>query len=139
VSADNAEIVRNAFEAFNEGDWDRALRDCHDDVEWVNLRERNIDQPASLHGREQIRSFWDDFFGIWDSSTMDLVEVEDHGDRVLIGVHFESHGQASGVPIVLDYYAVYEFRDGRIARIENVATREQAEERLSQPSPSSHE
>jgi ketosteroid isomerase-like protein len=72
---------------------------------------------------------------------MKLVEVESHGDRVLVGVHFESRGGASGVPIELDYFGVYEFRDGLIARIENFATREEAMERaeLDQRSPSSHE
>jgi ketosteroid isomerase-like protein len=126
MSEQNVEIVRRAFEAFNAGDWDSALKDAHDDVEWVNLVERNIDQPASFHGRDEIRRFWDEFFGVWDSCEMQLIEVEAHGDRVLAEVHFEAHGQASGVPIVLDYFALYAFRDGLIARIENYATREEA-------------
>jgi uncharacterized protein len=141
MSERNADIVRRSFEAFNKGDWDGALSVCHGDIEWVNLVERNIDQPASFHGRDEIRRFWDEFFGVWDSSEMQLVELETHGDQVLLRVHFESHGQASGVPIVLDYFAVYAFRDGLIARIENYSTREEALRAVGtdQPAPSSHE
>jgi ketosteroid isomerase-like protein len=141
MSRDNVEIVRRAFEAFNDGDWDRSLTDAHDDVEWVNLIGRNLDQPARLRGRDEIQRFWGDFFGVWDSSVMKLVEVESHGDHVLVRAHFESRGGASGVPIKLDYFGVYEFRDGLIARIENYETREEAVQRaeLDQPWPSSHE
>jgi ketosteroid isomerase-like protein len=70
VSEQNVEIVRRAFEAFNEGDWDSGLKDAHDDVVWLNLVKRNLDQPASFHGRDEIRRFWDEFFGVWDSAEM---------------------------------------------------------------------
>jgi ketosteroid isomerase-like protein len=142
MSQRNVEIVRLAFEAFNEGDWDRALVYGREDIVWVNLVGQNFDQPESVRGRDQVRRFWESFFDVWDSSAMELVEtVPGRDGRVLAEVRFEAHGEGSGVPVVLDFCQVYVINDGFIARIENYATRKEAVEAagLDQPGSSSQE
>ncbi|MEK6252932.1 MAG: nuclear transport factor 2 family protein [Actinomycetota bacterium] len=124
----NIELVLRAFEAFNRGDWEAATN-VPEDFVWINDAEtvRMTGTPRQATGPDELREFWRAFFGLWDEWQMVPGEpVEDDSGHVFIPVHFSGRGKGSGVPIDWDYFHVWEFRDGRPAKISNIRDREAA-------------
>jgi ketosteroid isomerase-like protein len=53
MSQENVEIVREAIEAFNRGDFEAALKWMHRDIEWQTLDA--FPDAATYHGLEEVR------------------------------------------------------------------------------------
>jgi ketosteroid isomerase-like protein len=117
------ETVLLGFEVFNRGDWEAASR-VRDDFVWVNDEDaaRMTATPARAAGPEELREFWEAFFGQWEKWRMDPGEpVESQDGKVLVPVRFTGRGRGSGVPIEWNYFQVWEFAgDGRPLRISNI-------------------
>jgi ketosteroid isomerase-like protein len=56
MSQENVEIVREAIEAFNRGDFEAALKRMHRDIEWQTLDA--FPDAETYRGREEVREFW---------------------------------------------------------------------------------
>lgn len=57
MSQDNVEVVREAFEAFNRGDFDAALERMHPAIEWQALDA--FPDAGTYRGRDEVRHFWE--------------------------------------------------------------------------------
>jgi ketosteroid isomerase-like protein len=53
MSQENVEIVREAIEAFNRGDFEAALKRMHRDIEWQTLDA--FPDAETYRGREEVR------------------------------------------------------------------------------------
>jgi ketosteroid isomerase-like protein len=134
VSHRNVEIVRESFEAFGRGDFNTAFAAYDPVAEW-----RTADDEPDSHtyrGLSELRGFvahladpWTDRFG----QAMRFDDFIDCGDWVVAPWSGRLHGHGSGIEIeVSETYAVL-VRDGRIARVEEYRTVEQALEAVGRP------
>jgi ketosteroid isomerase-like protein len=127
VSSANVDLVRSSFEAFARGEFDRAFAVFDPAVEW---RTAN-DEPDSrtYRGIPELRGFvshladpWEDRFG----AAVAFEDFIDCGDWVVAPWSAQLHGHGSGIEIgVFETYAVL-VRDGRIVRVDEYRTADEA-------------
>src|SRR6266566_1531352 len=94
MSAENVEIVRRAFEAFNRDGPEASLAEFAPDVEWHDLP----DQPDAEvhHGHAGFLAAMEQFLGGFEDYTTHLDEIIDHGERVVVCVRLIGRGRTSG-------------------------------------------
>jgi ketosteroid isomerase-like protein len=134
VSQRNVELVRASFEAFGRGDFDAAFAAYDPRAEWRTAD----DEPDSrtYTGLDELRSFvvhladpWTDRFG----PAIQFQDFIDCGDWVVAPWSGRLHGHGSGIEIeVSETYAV-QVRDGRIVRVDEYRTVEEALEAVKRP------
>ena len=127
VSLRNVEIVRASFEAFGRGDFETAFAAYDAGAEWQTAD----DEPDTrvYRGLPELHDFvahladpWTDRFG----QSIKWEDFIDCGDWVVAPWSGRLHGHGSGIEIdVSETYAVL-VRDGKIARVEEYRTVEQA-------------
>ncbi|MEO7198460.1 MAG: nuclear transport factor 2 family protein [Solirubrobacterales bacterium] len=124
------DIVRRAFDAFNDGDWDAAAELADPEVEWHAPEGFAAPDAARfLRGKRTVREMWASFFSVWDEWEMTpgtLLAGQD--ETVFLPVRFTARGHGSGVPMTMDFFQVYAFRAEKILRIYNHLDRSEAVE-----------
>jgi ketosteroid isomerase-like protein len=127
VSRANVDLVRSSFEALGRGDFDRAFAVYDPDATWHTAD----DEPDSetYVGVAALRALMDQLAEPWTNRFADTVTFErfvDCGDWVVVPWNARMHGKSSGIDIDLyETYAVL-VADGRIRRVEEYRTTEQA-------------
>ena len=131
MSEENVEIVRRANERFwaamEGGDpgafYDPAIHSA--DIEWVLIEP--FEGRTVWSGPEEFVDFlrtWTEPFDDWSGQIERLIDAND--DRVVALTHQSGTGKESGVPVELNLGQVYELKDGRITRVTNYPTFEEA-------------
>jgi uncharacterized protein len=124
---DNVEVVRRCFEAFARGDLDAAFAEHDPGTEWRTASDEPDRQ--TYRGIEGLRRFaaaiaepWEDRF----DRTVSADEFIDRGDWIVVPWHGVLHGRGSGIEVeVKETYAVL-LRDGKIVRVDEYRTKEEA-------------
>ena len=134
MSQQNVDVVRASFEAFGRGDFKAAFSAYDPLAEWRTAE----DEPDSrtYRGLAELRSFvahladpWTDRFG----KTIRFEDFIDCGDWVVAPWSGRLHGHGSGIEIeVSETYAV-QVRGGRIVRVDEYRTVEEALEAVKGP------
>jgi ketosteroid isomerase-like protein len=110
----HVDIVRRAYESFNQKDFDRVLGDFDPDVELSDT----LRPGAVVRGREAVRQLWVDRFSQAAARFVvdELLEVD---DAVLASVRFQSY-TGRGASFGYEVSAVYRFRfrDDLVVRLE---------------------
>ncbi|HMK63074.1 MAG TPA: nuclear transport factor 2 family protein [Acidimicrobiales bacterium] len=110
-----SDIVRAAYQRFNEGDFDGALDLCDPDIEFRDV----IGHDGTVSGREAVRRRWAERFS-HAHITVTVGEVSEMGDAVVAAVCCQVYGPTGepvGPPVlVTDHFS---FRDDRILRVES--------------------
>jgi ketosteroid isomerase-like protein len=109
-----ADVLRDAYAAFNRGDVDVILDLLHPDIEWVPPPTSLEPQP--LRGREAVREYLEPNF--FESQTVEPLETIEEGDRLLVAAHVRARGRGSGVELDLTAYHVLTIEEGRVVRFE---------------------
>jgi ketosteroid isomerase-like protein len=119
MSQENVEIVRQATEAYNEADLDGFLASMHPQVVW----EENqpivgfVGLDAAYEGHEGLRRWWEASRGPWETIEAEIDETTTAGDDALVVTHIaRGTGADSGVAVEQHFTALFEFRDGKVAR-----------------------
>ena len=126
MSQQNVQIIRAAFEAWEGAGMVAVLDFLAPDIEW----KVRVDLPdAQLYrGHEGIRELMSHFDEVMEDmwfEHQDLIPVGD--DQVLAPLRWGGRGKGSGMDFDEDREAwVFTVRAGKIARVEEFATREQA-------------
>jgi uncharacterized protein len=126
MSEENAEVVRNAFAAFERGDIEGVLRLCDEDIV--------ISQPPDLPGvsHEQrghpgvLEAFaiWPEQ---WEDYRIQLLRVEAApGGKVFVTQRDSGRGKQSGVEVDMDFSLVFTVREGKISELRLFVQEDQA-------------
>ena len=119
MSHGNVEVVRRLFAAFEGEDWQAALDLFDPTVEWSPTE-------GTYHGPEGVVSSLVEWFGPWEEHHVQVEEVTVAGDQVLAVVHLTGRGARSGVEIDQRFFQVYAVRSGKIIRMAEFVTRDEA-------------
>lgn len=134
MSQPNVELVRASFEAFGRGDFNAAFADFDPAAEWRTAD----DEPdtRTYRGLDELRSFVAQLADPWTNRFGQAVRFEDFvdcGDWVVAPWHGRLHGHGSGIEVdVSETYAV-QVRGGRIVRVEEYRTVQEALEAVHRP------
>jgi ketosteroid isomerase-like protein len=126
MSQQNVEIVREAVEAFNGGNFDAALERVHPDVEW---QTPNVFPDAGTYrGPEGVREFFETWLDTFQGFRLHLEKCVPAGDqRVLAALRVSGEGAESGVWVESPtFFQLFEFRDGQVIRTRMFQTESEA-------------
>src|ERR1041384_6014472 len=102
--------------AFNRRDRDALLTYYHADVEFRDLQHAP-DAPERLFGVDAIRAYWGQWDDAFDNFTAEIEQALDAGAYVLTATRWRGKGKDSGLEIDLRALEVFEFAEGKIARL----------------------
>lgn len=130
----NVDLVRASFEAFGRGDFDEAFAVYDPAVEWHTADDEPDSQTYS--GLPALRGFVEHLADPWTDRFGRAVRFEDFidcGDWVVAPWSAVLHGHGSGIEMpVAETYAVL-VKNGRIKRVEEYRTVEEALEAVGPP------
>jgi ketosteroid isomerase-like protein len=117
MSAENVEIVRSAYEAFNEGDPEAAAALLDPEVEWT--LPAHFPDAETWRGRERVVEGLATLAGAWESIHIEVKELIDAGERVVALVHIQGRAALTGLDLGgmgVDAH-VWTLRDGRAVEV----------------------
>jgi uncharacterized protein len=127
LSAQNVEIVRRGFQAFARGDLD-AFAAAHDRaIVWTTGADEP--DPQTYRGNEGVRRLAADVSEAWVDRFDDVMEFGafiDLGDWVVVPWTARVRGKGSGVPVVLSETYAVRVEGGKIVRVDEYRTRDEA-------------
>jgi ketosteroid isomerase-like protein len=109
----NVEIIRRAYEAFEQGQLDSVVELWDLDARFVPAMAGAVEDKV-YRGPAGLRRYVDELFESFSEVGMDEREFRDFGDRVLVLYHLSVRGRDSGVSIDQPGAALYELRDGKV-------------------------
>jgi ketosteroid isomerase-like protein len=122
MSQENVEIVRRAYELFNEGGPEAMISAgiWSPEIVW-DFSPSEIPGLGVYRGHDEVRAFFEeDWFGAFpfEEWEVELDQLVDHGDQV-IGVHHQRGlGASSRAAAELEQGIIYTLHDGEIVRVE---------------------
>jgi len=126
VSQENVEIVRGSFTAFARGGLDAAAEFWHPEINWRAM-EGAPDDVGEMQGIEAARRYvedWFDTFHDFESVPEELLDIGN--DQVVAVIHISGRARSSGIPTEQRYANVSTIRDGKVVRVREYATKDEA-------------
>jgi ketosteroid isomerase-like protein len=124
VSQQNVEKTQAFIAAYNQRDFDAAVKDFHPQVDWVLPEHQSFD---SCRGPAQIVRFWEGLDETFDELKLLPQETVDGGDRVAVRLRHRARGKGSGLELDNElYHQITFFQDGLMVRIEYVTSWDEA-------------
>jgi ketosteroid isomerase-like protein len=131
MSQENVEIVRRVWEAWEGGDLTGWLELMSDDL--VSRRHAGMD-ATTYHGKEgflEQAAEWSEGFADWSVAATEFIDA---GARVVVRNHHAGRGEASGVPIGMDFWFVHTVNEGKVVRVDMFVNEREALEAAGLPS-----
>ena len=122
---ENADVVRRLFDAFNRGDFEGALALVQDDVEWGEPPDIP-DTGGVYRGHEGLVAEFARFLEAWEELRVDLEEMTHVGGQVVVLTHWIGRSRGTRIEVDQRVAQVYELRDGKVARVRQFRTHEEA-------------
>jgi ketosteroid isomerase-like protein len=136
VSEDRLDFVRRAYDAISsvgrterEGlDPEEVDRDVWDRIDPdMELHERaDLPDAKVYRGREEAKEFWRKTSDVFSEIRWEIRELIDLGDAIVVDSRIVATGRGSDVPVELDEYDVFWFRDDLIVRLQAFGTMDEA-------------
>jgi ketosteroid isomerase-like protein len=123
VSQENVELVKRAWEATVQRDYETALSLYDPDV---TLEPGFLDNPEVFRGLDGVREVFRNWFGVFADMTSTVEEWIDAGDDVVAILRLTGRGRQSGVPVVSLEAHVWTVRDGKLWRLRIYPSRAEA-------------
>ena len=117
MSQERVERVLDLYRLFNEGNFDQALSDLPDEIEWVVLDV--LPDQGPYDGREGVRRFWTAWLETFEEFRIDVLAGHDLDDHVVVIMRVGGTGRDSGLDVDSPpFTAVWTWRDDELARME---------------------
>ena len=105
------EVVRDAFDAFSRGDFDRWVDLLDPEVEWVT---EDMIAPIAYSGHAGVRKWASEVFDALGSVTLEIRELQAVDEQVFVAFDIAVSGRASGISGRVQRGAVAQVRRGKI-------------------------
>jgi ketosteroid isomerase-like protein len=115
MSEENLEIVRSAFAAGNQGDWDGVFADVAPGFQWDNSRAMGADNRG-IYSAEGARKFLSGFVELFDSVRLEIDELIPIGDKVVVPHTFHLQGR-DGIAVKATTTWLFTIRDEKIESV----------------------
>jgi ketosteroid isomerase-like protein len=119
MTADNVDIVRRGFRAFQSLDMDGFTAAWDPDVVWDLRGYRGWPgSKTEYRGTAEILAEFANYLGSARSLEVRGLEVERLDETRVLGLHTERRTEGDKPPVDLEIGAVYELTTGRVTRVE---------------------
>ena len=114
MSQENVEVVRRFLVMMDRGNYDAAVREFDPDAKWHNTGA--FPGPTICSGPAEIAAFWKALLEGFEDAELDIEESAEIGDTVVVGLHSQARGRASGAPVDVRWGISFRFERGSIIR-----------------------
>ena len=114
MSEENVEIVRRAYEAWNQGGAESAKRFWAEDYEFHD--PPNFPDPRVVRGRDAVAAYLKDQTSVIGDLKVTIVDVRARDETVVVRIEATAHGAESGVDVPVEATQVFEVAAGRLQR-----------------------
>ena len=123
TTPDLVELVRRTVETASKGDLDAMMAFYTPDAVW----DMSPLGMGMFEGQAAVRGFMEDWLASYEEWELQVVEVQDLGNAVTLGVLVQKgRPVGSSGEVELRYASVSEWEDGKIARITNYTDMDEA-------------
>ena len=117
MSTENVERVRDAYAAFNRGDFEAAVSAFDPEAVWIPYL--GALEASSYRGHEALLRMWTELNeALGGSLRLEVKELIDAGDSVIAVVEGRATGTASGAEVHQSWAQLVSLRNGLIVRVE---------------------
>ena len=113
---DDAERLRGAYQAFNEGGVEAFLERLAPEPQ-VRDRESSPDRAETRYGKEGLKELFASYMEAFDALSLEPQEFIDAGDQIVVSLHQRVRGKGSGVEVVGNIAHVWTMRGGAPFRL----------------------
>jgi ketosteroid isomerase-like protein len=110
-----AELVRRAYAAFANRDWEEMAELAAPDFE-MDLTDRVLN-PATYHGADGMQQFFAEVDELWESMDMQVERLVERDDEVLALLMVNITGRSSGLTLEDRIAQRWTARDGKLVRM----------------------
>ena len=124
MSQENVEIVRRAYATFVTRDWEALAKLCHPDIEY-----ETYGPPGRLRSFREMIAYFDEWASVFGEFRVEAEEIVEVGDQVVAVERQDARGlkgSESEGTVGYTIACLISFKDGRISRVKEYATREEA-------------
>ncbi len=111
--AENVEILRRAYVAFNRGDFAASVEDFAPEFEWV-ATGLVPGVKGTYRGPDGYRRFMESWWGEFDEPKIEVHELTGADEHVLASLTIGGRGKKSGVEANWDLWHLWTMEDGRV-------------------------
>jgi ketosteroid isomerase-like protein len=122
VAQEKVELLRAQMDDWNRGEWADRSR-FHPDVEFLPMRAATEGAYRGHAGIDKFAADTEEMFDKFEFHEANFLEV---GDRVIAWCTLRFRARGSGVETNIDTGGVFDFRDGKIVRWEDLGSKEAA-------------
>jgi ketosteroid isomerase-like protein len=115
--AGKADLLRERYEQFSQGDLENALSNWTDDFTWEGSKSEELPGGGRHEGRDQALQVLQQTVGAWDEFSLTADEFYEDGDTVVVLGHTDvkKGDQTASVPVV----HIWRFRgDEEVCRLQ---------------------
>jgi ketosteroid isomerase-like protein len=118
MSAENIKLLTAGLEALNARDEEAIQAVVTDEMEWRPATTAGGSLERRVYrGKRAMIAYWTDLDADFDETRFFIERVEPIGaDRLLYRGRVTARGKASGVPLDLAVWGLWEIRDGKLVR-----------------------
>jgi uncharacterized protein len=117
VGAENIELMRRGYAAWNAGDIDAVVATLDPQVEWHGHPQ--LPEPGPFKGREAVRRWLDNVNEALESISVKPLAFAESANSVVVLVHITGRGRGSGVEVESGIDAhIWKIVDGAVIRFQ---------------------
>jgi uncharacterized protein len=109
VFREDAETLRGAYEAFNEGGVEAFLERLAPEFQ-LRDRESSPDRAETRYGKQGLKELFDSYMEAFDALRLEPQEFIDAGDQIVVSLHQRVRGKGSGAEVVGNIAHVWTMR-----------------------------
>jgi ketosteroid isomerase-like protein len=121
---EHEELIRQGYEAWNQGDWARMEQFLAPGFE-VDATDRVLN-PDRYQGIDGFRRMAGEMAEVWDSWVIEPLEFVERGEQMFVAHRVRARGKGSGVELVQTYWSVWTVRDGKGVKLSLFVDRDRA-------------
>src|SRR4051812_34597586 len=120
--ADNAQILKDGYSAFANGDVQAATQNFADDIKWEGPNTDRIPGSGTHTGTEAIvQNAWSVIPETWDDFSVAPDEFIENGDTVVVLGHNEATAKSTGKSIKVPFVHVWRFEGDKLKRVQTLS------------------
>ena len=126
MSQENVNLVRSAYAAYNEGDWEGARNVYHPEVIWDLSTYEGWPDTTEICGADAVIDWLRDWASIYSDYYSSIDQIFDSGDRVVVIARLGGRERDSSESAEMVWAQITTVRDGKIVRVQNYSDRRKA-------------
>jgi ketosteroid isomerase-like protein len=124
MAADNPAMVRRAYAAVSNRDFDALVAITHPDIVFTSMIRES--EGGVYRGHEGVREFFESLLEVLPDWRPELEDVDDHGDRLLVRARIHASPPGGDVAMEQVLWQAIRLRDGLAVRWDFFRTEEEA-------------